>query len=113
MSDGNGLASPEIPRPVTSGGRNAENNPFDRLEPLDEKKGETTTFITETNETETPVETRDRAPSSPRKSVLERRATDETADAANKPAGGFLSRVKSLKGARRKGSGSGGERQVS
>jgi len=114
LADGSPMASPDVPRPSTAGAalRSAENNPFDRMVPVNEKKQETGTLINvfETEEEETPYGGRDRSFSSPRRAGLERRVTDDDGMSGQRTGGsGFLSRVKSLKGARRKG----GDRQVS
>lgn len=76
-----------------------EMNPFDTLyDDAYEKKG-ASIKIAEQDKALPPVG-RERAPSSPRRN-LERRATTDSADEP-KPSGGFLNRVKSLKGGRRR-----------
>jgi hypothetical protein len=79
--------------------KGGEPNPFDRLEPVDEKKV-VGTLVDEEEVVETPG--RDRSFSSPRRGVLERRGTADSNNDEGKAAG-FLSRVKSLKGSKRKG----------
>jgi hypothetical protein len=95
--------APPIPsREVQSAGgparlNKAENNPFDSMydEAYDKKGASITTAERERGG-------RARAPSSPMR-PLERRTTTDSADGdpENKPSGGFLNRVKSLKGGRR------------
>lgn len=101
LSDGP-MRSPELPRPQTAKEREA--NPFDTYEDAYGKKG---AAISSATEKETAVAdvapARERALSSPRRAVPERRATaDSATDGEAKPAGsGFLTRMKSLKGPRR------------
>jgi hypothetical protein len=79
--------------------RGGEVNPFDRLESVDEKKVDGAN-VEEEEVAETPG--RQRALSSPRRVGLERRGTaDSNNEDGNRT--GFLSRVKSLKGSKRKG----------
>lgn len=76
-----------------------ESNPFDSMyDEAYDKKGASIQVAEKERETDG----RARAPSSPMR-PLERRATTDSAEAdgENKPAGGFLNRVKSLKGGRR------------
>jgi len=79
--------------------RGGEVNPFDRLDPVHEKK----TLGPQVDEDEV-LETpgRERSLSSPRRGVLERRGTAESNNDDGNRAG-FLNRVKSLKGSKRKG----------
>jgi Pal1 cell morphology protein len=114
LSDG-ALASPDAlaTRPATAGGRGTEKNPFDSLAEEDsadtKTKAEARISVAEADD-EFP-EGRERALSSPRRGGLERRATTDMDDGGAKASAGtgFLSRVKSLKGPRRKP----GDRQAS
>jgi Pal1 cell morphology protein len=104
LSDGSPLGSPEPPRPGTAS-RTTEINPFEKLDEVDEKKAEEASVsVAETTaDGTTTTGTRERGLSSPRRSNgLERRATD-TDETGNPKPSGFLSRVKSLKGNRKKG----------
>jgi len=76
-----------------------EVNPFDRLESVDEKKADGAQ-VDEEEVPETPG--RQRALSSPKRGVLERRGTADS-NTEDGSRAGFLSRVRSLKGSKRKG----------
>jgi len=96
------LVSPETPA-YTPGGTKSETNPFfNEFSKGDDSKKESITI----REPERPR--RERAPSSPQRlgERLERRVTSDGSSGADQPAkpssGGFLSRVKSLKGGPRK-----------
>jgi hypothetical protein len=101
LSDGP-MRSPNQPRPQTAKEREA--NPFDTYEDTYGKSGATVSATEkEATVAESAVSSRERSLSSPRRAVPERRATaDNVADGEGKPAGGgFLTRMKSLKGPRR------------
>jgi hypothetical protein len=95
------IPSPTSPRPATARSTR-ENNPFDAVtvskhDEEYEKKGASIKAAEEELEKNGG---RERAPSSPRRGVLERRSTDNGNTETDK-SGGFLSRVKSLKGPKR------------
>jgi hypothetical protein len=104
---GEATTSPTSPGPKprmaqSAGGpsraNNQDSNPFDTMyDEAYDKKGAT---IKIAEQEQGPSAARDRAPSSPRRG-LERRATADSSEDP-KPAGGFLNRVKSLKGGRRR-----------
>jgi len=90
--------------PASAGGRPKLNDPnpfFDDYDDAYDRKGANIKATTPTTETEKDGgETRERGASSPRRSNgLERRITND--DAADKQGGGFINRMKSLKGPRR------------
>jgi hypothetical protein len=107
--NGNKQTSPTSPPPQprmaqSAGGPSRavhknETNPFDTFyDEAYDKKGASIKVAEQDKALPTPG--RERAPSSPRR-VLERRTTADSLDEP-KPAGGFLNRVKSLKGGRRR-----------
>ena len=97
--------SPDVPAYTPGGSKVAESNPFfNEFTKVDDSKKESVTIV----ESERSIG-RARAPSSPRRGLgdhLERRVTSDGSSGADAPAkpsgGGFLSRVKSLKGGPRK-----------
>jgi hypothetical protein len=99
------LVSPDAPTYTPGGSKITETNPFfSEFSKGDDSKKESITIIEPERQTG-----RSRAPSSPRRGLgerLERRVTSDGssgADAPTKPSGGgFLNRVKSLKGGPRK-----------
>jgi hypothetical protein len=95
-------ASPTPPRPGTSKS-NQENNPFEAVSKHDEEYEKKGASIKAAEEEMERNGGRERAMSSPRKGMFERKSTDnaEGAAVAEKSGGGFLSRVKSLKGPKR------------
>ncbi|RDL41078.1 Uncharacterized protein BP5553_01057 [Venustampulla echinocandica] len=106
MTSPDGIISSKSPESATftpSGGKIHESNPFfDEFTKGDDSRKESITIV------EPDKIGRARAPSSPRRGFpgLERRVTSDGSTGAEPPAkvgGGFLSRVKSLKGGPRKG----------
>jgi hypothetical protein len=104
---GESITSPTSPGPQprmaqSAGGpsranKQQDSNPFDNIyDEAYDKKGASIKIA----EQEQPSAGRTRAPSSPRR-ALERRVTADSAEEP-KPTGGFLNRVKSLKGGRRR-----------
>jgi hypothetical protein len=93
--------SPTSPRPATSRS-NHENNPFEAVGKHDDEYEKKSAIIKAAEEELERNGGRERALSSPRKAVLERRSTDNAnVVVVEKSGGGFLSRVKSLKGPKR------------
>jgi hypothetical protein len=93
--------SPTSPRPATSRS-NHENNPFEAVGKHDDEYEKKSAIIKAAEEELERNGGRERALSSPRKAVLERRSTDNAnLVVVEKSGGGFLSRVKSLKGPKR------------
>jgi len=78
-----------------------EINPFDRLESVSEKKAEGA-YVDEDEVLET-TPGRERSLSSPKRGILERRGTSNSNNEEGGERSGFLSRVRSLKGSKRKG----------
>jgi hypothetical protein len=97
-----GVYTPTSPEARTPGGTKAETNPFfNEFTKGDDSKKESISIVEPT------MTGRPRAPSSPRRGFgdrLERRATSDGSggEAPTKTGGGFLSRVKSLKGGPKK-----------
>ena len=99
------LVSPDAPASTPGGSKVTETNPFfSEFSKGDDSKKESITIVEPERQTG-----RARAPSSPRRGLgerLERRVTTDGSSGADAPAkpsgGGFLSRVKSLKGGPRK-----------
>jgi Pal1 cell morphology protein len=93
--------SPTSPRPGTSNS-NEEKSPVKAVSKHDEEYEKKGASIKAAEEEMERSGGRERAMSSPRKGVFERTSTDNTEVAAvEKSGGGFLSRVKSLKGPKR------------
>ncbi|KAF2668353.1 Pal1-domain-containing protein [Microthyrium microscopicum] len=98
---GSPMQSPEAPRPATS--RNAENNPFEsHHDDAYEKKGASIKIAEAGLEKNGGRERSLSSPKSPKRGILERRVTADNSSPEQKPAGGFLNRVKSLKGGPRR-----------